>query len=117
MTPGGTLDTEQETVSKVFQEHRSKSDKLRNISGTNDDLLYQFRGQNKVLCDMKHETAGLNRKKNENLRDYLERLYQHDLMEHSNDFSIAEFPPERMEAFNQKFKTQDSTYYFSYTTG
>ena len=49
---------------------------------------------------MKHETAGLNRKQNEKLRDYMDRLYQHDLMEHSNDFSIAEFPPERMETFN-----------------
>lgn len=44
MTPGGTLDTEQETISKVFQDHRTKGDKLRNVNGTNDDLLYQFSG-------------------------------------------------------------------------
>ena len=81
MTPGGTLNTEQETVSKVFRGTKSKSDRQLNNNRLNDDVLYQFRGQNKILCDLKLETAGLNREKNERWRDYLDRLYRHNLME------------------------------------
>ena len=47
----------------------------------------------------------------------MDRLYRHDLMEQSLDISIVEFAPEYMETFNQKIKTNESTYYFSYTTG
>ena len=40
MTPGGTLDTEQETVSKVFCGLKSKNDRQLNSSRLNDDVLY-----------------------------------------------------------------------------
>ena len=40
MTPGGTLDTEQETVSKVFHGTKSKSDRQLNNNRLNDDVLY-----------------------------------------------------------------------------
>ena len=40
MTPGGTLDIEQETVSKVFYGTKSKSDRQLNNDRLNDDVLY-----------------------------------------------------------------------------
>ena len=115
LTPGGTLDTEQETIAKVFKEVRSKNEVQP--SRPNEDVLYQFRSQNKVLCDLKQETAGLNRFPNESWQEYMMRLQKHDFLEHSIDYSLAEFVPKAMERFNQKIKTHESTYYFSYTTG
>ena len=66
------MDTEQETIAKVFKEVKSKNDWQPNRP--NEDVLYQFRSQNKVLCDLKQETAGLNRRPSESWQDYLNRL-------------------------------------------
>ena len=70
-----------------------------------------------MLFDLKHETAGLNRRKNETFQEYVERLVVHDKLGKSRDYSIPEFPPSQMAKINEKIKTHENTYYFSYSTG
>ena len=123
MTPEGTLDTEQETVVKIFKHNKNSNvhnffkDQSTQAAKQNQDILYEFGNQNKLLCDLKHETSGLNRRKSETIQEYIDRLTKHDLIGTSYDYSIPEFPPEQMQKFNQMIKTYDNTYYFSYTTG
>ena len=67
--------------------------------------------------DLNHESAGLNRRKDESHLEYVNRLAKHDFASTNHDHALPELPPAVLEQRNVLFKTSESTYYFAISSG
>ena len=107
IAPGGTLDSEQENVTKILKHNKNSTGLpfLSHKASKNHDALYELGCQNQILFDLKAETAGFNRRRSETLQQYLVRLQSHDHIGKSKDYALPEFVPEMMEKLNEKVQT------------
>lgn len=121
--PVGTQEVEPENVVKVFKQRPQKQQsQVRSIlvnkaQESNQDIMYEMGNQYGLLMDLNHERAGLNKRQDETHLEYIQRLADNDFAGSSHDHAIPEFPPGVFQQRNVLFRTFESTYYFSISSG
>jgi len=74
--------------------------------------------QNHILLnDINAEHIDFNRRKQESIPAYIQRILQANTISESKCMGFDEMAPLNYYKFNAHFKTYDHTYYFAHSTG